>query len=311
MRAGTLGSDPSMSELLQHVMNGIALGAVYALVALGYTMVFGVLKLINFAHGDVFMVGAYFGYYLANAMGFGVHPSVMGALITTTLAMLGAAVLGMAIERFAYRPLRRAPRINALITAIGVSMLLQYSGQIIFGADPKFFPQMLPEVDLALPLDIVFSSVQIVVLVAAIGLMVALDFTVQKTRFGLALRALSQDFEAAALMGIPVGRTIAMTFALSAALAAAAGVLVGLTYPKIDPLMGNMIGMKAFVAAVLGGIGHIRGAALGGMMLGLGEEMMTGYGSSTYRDAIAFVTLIVVLLVRPAGLFGKYEVEKV
>ncbi len=300
-----------MSEFIQHILNGVALGAVYALIALGYTMVFGVLKLINFAHGDVFMVGAYLGYYIAHALGIAERASVPGAIATTTLSMLFAALLGVMIERFAYRPLRRAPRINALITAIGVSMLLQYSGQLVFGADPKFFPQMLPSIELSLPLDIVFSSVQLIVLVAALGLMLGLDFVVQRTRFGLALRALSQDFEAASLMGIPVNRTIAVTFAVSAGLAAAAGVLVGLTYPKIDPLMGNLNGMKAFVAAVLGGIGHIRGAALGGLMLGLGEEMMTGYGSSTYRDAIAFVTLIAVLLVRPAGLFGKYEVEKV
>lgn len=300
-----------MSEFIQHLNNGIALGSVYALIALGYTMVYGVLKLINFAHGDVFMVGAYFGYFLGNRLGLNENPSVLGALGTTLVAMLGAAVVGMLIERFAYRPLRRAARINALITAIGVSMLLQYGGQIVFGADPKFFPQMLPSAELHLPLDVIVTSAQLVVLVAAIALMLALDFVIQRTRYGLALRALSQDFEAAALMGIPVNRTIAITFAVSAALASAAGVLVGLTYPKIDPLMGNLNGMKAFVAAVLGGIGHIRGAAVGGLMLGLGEEMMTGYGSSTYRDAIAFVTLILVLLVRPAGLFGKYEVEKV
>ncbi|MCC6810190.1 MAG: branched-chain amino acid ABC transporter permease [Deltaproteobacteria bacterium] len=300
-----------MSELIQHLLNGVALGAVYALIALGYTMVFGVLKLINFAHGDVFMVGAYFGYYMGNALGLNEHPSVGGAVLTTTVAMLGAAALGTTIERLAYRPLRKAPRINALITAIGVSMLLQYTGQIVFGADPKFYPQMLPSVDIALPLELVLSSVQLIVLVAAVALMVGLDFMVRRTKYGLALRALSQDFEAAALMGIPVNRTIAITFAVSAALAAAAGVLVGVSYPKIDPLMGNLNGMKAFVAAVLGGIGHIRGAAIGGLFLGLCEEMMTGYGSSTYRDAIAFVVLIIVLLVRPAGLFGKYEVEKV
>jgi branched-chain amino acid transport system permease protein len=300
-----------LSELVQHLLNGVALGAVYALIALGYTMVFGVLKLINFAHGDVFMVGAYLGYYAGNALGLNDRPSVFGAIAVTTASMLGAALLGTLIERFAYRPLRKAPRINALITAIGVSMLLQYSGQIVFGADPKFFPQMLPSTELSLPMELVLSSVQLIVLIAAIALMVGLDFVVRRTKFGLALRALSQDFEAASLMGIPVNRTIAVTFAVSAALAAAAGVLVGLTYPKIDPLMGNLNGMKAFVAAVLGGIGHIRGAAVGGLFLGLCEEIMTGYGSSTYRDAIAFVVLILVLLVRPAGLFGKYEVEKV
>ena len=283
----------------------------YALIALGYTMVFGVLKLINFAHGDVFMVGAYLGYYMGNALGLNEKPSAVGALAVTGGAMLGAALLGAAIERFAYRPLRKAPRINALITAIGMSMLLQYSGQIIFGADPKFYPQMLPSFEINLPMDLVLSSVQLIVFIAAILLMVGLDFLVRRTKYGLALRALSQDFEAASLMGIPVNRTIALTFAVSAALAAAAGVLVGVTYPKIDPLMGNLNGMKAFVAAVVGGIGHIRGAAIGGLFLGLCEEMMTGYGSSTYRDAIAFVVLIVVLLVRPAGLFGKYEVEKV
>jgi branched-chain amino acid transport system permease protein len=300
-----------MSEFLQHLLNGVALGSVYALVALGYTMVFGVLKLINFAHGDVFMVGAYIAYYMGRYFGFGENPSVLGAFVTLLASMLGAAALGAVIERFAYRPLRRAPRINALITAIGVSMLLQYTGQLVFGPDPKFFPQVLPSFDLHLPFDLVVSSVQLVVLGAAFALMFLLDFVVRKTKFGLALRALSQDFEAAALMGIPVNRTIAMTFAVSAGLAAAAGMMVGLTYPKIEPLMGNLSGMKAFVAAVLGGIGHIRGAALGGLLLGLGEEFVTGYGSSTYRDAIAFVVLIAVLLIKPAGLFGKNEVEKV
>ncbi len=301
----------NVSELPQHLLNGIALGAVYALIALGYTMVFGVLKLINFAHGDVFMVGAYLAYYVARAFGFTEHPTVLGALVTLLIASAGAALLGVVIERFAYRPLRRAPRINALITAIGVSMLLQYTGQLVFGPDPKFFASVLPESELTLPFGLVMSSVQLIVLIAAFALMWALDFIVQKTRFGLALRALSQDFDAAALMGIPVNRTISITFAVSAALAAAAGLMVGLTYPKIDPLMGNLSGLKAFVAAVLGGIGNIRGAALGGLILGLSEELMAGYGSSTYRDALAFVILIVILLVKPSGLFGKNEVEKV
>jgi len=300
-----------VSEFLQHVLNGVSLGAIYALIALGYTMVFGVLKLINFAHGDVFMVGAYIAYYVARAFGFAQHPTIGGALLTLIIAMAGAAVLGVVIERFAYRPLRRAARINALITAIGVSMLLQYSGQIVFGPDPKFFPQVLPGREITMPFDLTLSSVQLVVLFLAFALMVALDFIVRKTKFGLALRALSQDFEAASLMGVPVNRTISITFAVSAALAAAAGVMVGLTYPKIDPLMGNLSGLKAFVAAVLGGIGNIRGAALGGLILGLCEEMMAGYGSSAYRDALAFVLLIGILLVRPAGLFGKNEVEKV
>jgi len=284
---------------------------VYALIALGYTMVFGVLKLINFAHGDVFMVGAYLSYYCARYLGFDRHPSIIGAIFTLLFAMTGAAILGVLIERLAYRPLRKAPRINALITAIGVSMLLQYSGQLIFGPDPKFFPPLLPDRQIQLPFDLVVSSVQLVVLAFALLLMLALNLLVQRTKFGLALRALSQDFEAAALMGIPVNRTISITFAVSAALAAAAGLMVGLTYPKIDPLMGNLSGLKAFIAAVFGGIGNVKGAAVGGLLLGLGEELMTGYGSSTYRDALAFVLLILVLFVRPAGLFGKQEIEKV
>jgi len=300
-----------MAEFLQHLINGFTLGSVYALIALGYTMVFGVLKLINFAHGDVFMVGAYLGFYIGRLCGFSNTPSFVGAFCTMILSMLGAALLGVFIERFAYRPLRGSPRINALITAIGVSMLLQYSGQLIFGPNPQKFPELLPEIQIHLPLDLVISVEQLIVLLASLGLMIILNFIVKKTQFGLALRALSQDFEAASLMGIPVDRTIALTFAMSAALAAAAGVLVGLAYPKIEPLMGNLSGMKAFVAAVLGGIGHIPGAALGGVLLGLGEEMISGYGSSIYRDALAFVVLIVVLLLRPSGLFGKNEVEKV
>jgi branched-chain amino acid transport system permease protein len=274
-------------------------------------MVFGVLKLINFAHGDVFMVGAYMAYYFAHKTGIVDHPSVPGALATLFFAMCACAVLGVLMERLAYRPLRRAPRINALITAIGLSMLLQYGGQVVFGPDPKFFPQLLPDVVMHLPPDLEISLVQLIVLGAAVLFMIGLDFIVQRTKFGLSMRALSQDFDAAALMGIPVNASVARTFALSASLAAAAGVIVGLTYPKIDPLMGNISGIKAFVAAVLGGIGNVRGAAVGGLLLGLGEEMMTGYGSSTYRDALAFVVLILVLIVRPAGLFGKYEVEKV
>lgn len=300
-----------LSGFLQHLLNGIGLGAVYALVALGYTIIFGVLKLINFAHGDVFMVGAYVGYFFAKLLGISDRMSPGMALLTLLVSMLVSALLGVTIERLAYRPLRRAPRINALITAIGVSMLLQYGGQIVFGPDHRSYPTVDITSHLDLPMGLIFSGVELLVLLLAFSLMLLLLFIIKRTKFGLALRALSEDFSAAALMGVPVNRTIVMTFALSAALAAAAGMMVGMNYRKIEPLMGNLWGLKAFVAAVLGGIGQIHGAALGGLLLGMGEEMVTGYGSSNYRDALAFVVLIVVLLVRPQGLFGKNEVEKV
>jgi branched-chain amino acid transport system permease protein len=302
-----------LENFLQQLLNGVTWGGIYALIALGYTMVYGVLRLINFAHGDVYMVGAMTGYYAAHALGFAAQPSLAGLLVTLAAAMLACGALGAVIERVAYRPLRLrgAGRLAPLITAIGVSLLLENAGQLVFGADPKFFPALLESRELVRIGGIALSNVQAVVLVTALALMAALEFVVMRTRFGRAMRAVSFDGQAAALMGVPVDRVVMGTFVLGSALAAAAGILVGLSNPKIDPLMGIMPGIKAFVAAVLGGIGNIPGAMVGGLLLGVVETLVSGYLSSTYRDAIAFVVLIAILLYRPTGLFGTPQTEKV
>jgi branched-chain amino acid transport system permease protein len=302
-----------LENFLQQLLNGVTWGGIYALIALGYTMVYGVLKLINFAHGDVYMVGAMTGYYVAHALGFAGHPSALGLVVTLAAAMLACGLLGALIERVAYRPLRlrRAGRLAPLITAIGVSLLLENAGQLVFGADPKFFPQLLESRELVRVGGVAISNIQAAVLGTALTLMAGLELVVMRTRFGRAMRAVSYDGPAAALMGVPVDRVILGTFVLGSALAAAAGILVGLSNPKIEPLMGVMPGIKAFVAAVLGGIGHIPGAMVGGILLGVVETLVSGYLSSTYRDAIAFVVLIAILLYRPTGLFGAPQTEKV
>ena len=300
-----------MGDLLQQLVNGIAWGGIYALIALGYTMVYGVLKLINFAHGEVYMVGAMTGYYAAHAFGVADAPSLGGLVLTLAASMTVCGLLAALIERVAYRPLRNAPRLAPLITAIGVSLLLQNLGQIVFGADPKFFPSLIESRDVLALGTLSISNVQVTVLGTALVLMAALQLVVTRTRFGRAIRAVSFDAPAAALMGVPVDRVILGTFVTGAMLAGAAGVLVGLTNPKIDPLMGVLPGLKAFVAAVLGGIGNIPGAMVGGLLLGVIETLVSGYLSSTYRDAIAFVLLILILLYKPTGLFGVTQTEKV
>ena len=292
-------------------MNGVAWGGIYALIALGYTMVYGVLKLINFAHGEVYMVGAMTGYYAAHWFGVADSPSIGGLVLTLGASMAACALLAALIERVAYRPLRSAPRLAPLITAIGVSLLLQNLGQIVFGADPKFFPTLVASRNVLQMGGLSISNVQLIVLGTALALMAGLELVVMRTRFGRAIRAVSFDAPAAALMGVPVDRVILGTFVVGAMLAAAAGVLVGLTNPKIEPLMGVLPGLKAFVAAVLGGIGNIPGAMVGGVLLGVIETLVSGYLSSTYRDAIAFVLLIVILLYKPTGLFGVSQTEKV
>jgi len=290
-------------------MNGLSLGSIYALIALGYTMVYGVLRLINFAHGDVYMVGAYTGYYLSRKLK-GDEPSLLAALLVMLGAMLACALLGVIIERFAYRPVRRASRLSLLITAIGVSLFLENAAQLLFGADPKFFPSLAPRTDFILG-GVRITSEQLTVIGVSVLLMLALRFFILKTRTGKAMRAVSFNQDAAKLMGISTDRIIAITFALGSALAAAAGVLIGMQIPKIDPLMGILYGLKAFVAAVLGGIGNIPGAVVGGLLIGNSEVMVVGYLSSTYRDAIAFAILILVLLLRPQGIFGRVQKEKV
>jgi len=300
-----------VTEFLQQLVNGVTWGSVYALIALGYTMVYGILRLINFAHGDVYMLGAFIGLYASNALHAGEQPSPLKAVVVLLASMIACAGIGMLIERLAYKPVRRSPRLSALITAIGVSLLLENGGALVFGADPKFFPQLIPSRNISLGMGVTLSNQQLIVLVVSIVLMVALRLLVTRTRVGKAMQAVSHNHTAAALMGISVDRIITFTFAIGSALAAAAGVLVALQTPKIEPYMGIMPGLKAFVAAVLGGIGNIPGAVVGGLVMGVAEVMVTGYLSSTYRDAIAFVLLIVILLVRPAGIFGKAVAEKV
>ena len=298
-----------MTTFLQQLVNGLSLGSIYALIALGYTMVYGVLRLINFAHGDVYMVGAYAGYYLSRKLA-GKEPSIVSAVLVMVGAMLVCAVLGLIIERFAYRPVRRASRLTLLITAIGVSLFIENAGQLVFGPDPKFFPSLAPHGDFMIA-GVRLTSEQLTVIGISFLLMVGLRFFIQKTRTGKAMRAVSFNLDASKLMGISTDRIIAITFALGSALAAAGGVLIGMQIPKIDPLMGIIYGLKAFVAAVLGGIGNIPGAVLGGLLIGTSEVMVVGYLSSTYRDAIAFGILILVLLLRPQGILGRVQKEKV
>jgi branched-chain amino acid transport system permease protein len=301
-----------MILFLQQLINGLALGSILALIALGYTMVYGVLRFINFAHGDVFMLGAFAGYYLAPIVQKVLPlPSFTGGLLVLLLAMVICALVGIIIEKLAYKPLRQRPKLTVLITAIGVSLLLEYSGQRIFGADPKVFPDLISDVPIANLGSLSLSSNQVIVLAVTLFLLVALRFIVMKTRIGTAMRALSFNPDAAALMGININVVISFTFGLGSALAAAAGILYALNYPSIDPLMGILPGLKAFVAAVLGGIGNIPGAALGGLIIGVVETFVAGSAASNYKDAIAFGILILILLFKPSGLLGKAQVEKV
>ena len=298
-----------MTTFLQQLVNGLSLGSIYALIALGYTMVYGVLRLINFAHGDVYMVGAYVGYYLSRRLR-GDQPSIVSALLVMFGSMIACALLGMLIERLAYRPVRREARLTLLITAIGVSLFIENVAQLVFGPDPKFFPSLAPRADF-LVAGVRLTSEQITVIVVSFLLMLLLRFFILKTRTGKAMRAVSFSLDASRLMGISTDRIIAITFALGSALAAAAGVLIGMQIPKIDPLMGILYGLKAFVAAVLGGIGSVPGAVLGGLLIGTSEVLVVGYLSSTFRDAIAFGILILVLILRPQGLLGRVHKEKV
>jgi branched-chain amino acid transport system permease protein len=300
-----------LDQLVQQLVNGLAWGSIYALIALGYTMVYGVLRLINFAHGDVYMVGAMTAYYVAHALGFASAPSIAGFVVVLITSMMLCALLGATIELVAYRRLRNRPRSTMLITAIGVSMLLEFGGQRVFGPDPKFFPQLIQSESIFASGAVVLTNIDVLVIVLSLVLMIALRWIVLHTRIGMALRAVSFNVDTAALMGINVNTVITMTFMLGSALAAAAGTMVGLRNPKIEPLMGLLPGIKAFVAAVLGGIGNFPGAVAGGLLMGVTETLVAAYLSSTYRDAVAFVILIAVLLVRPAGLFGSVTVEKV
>lgn len=292
-----------IEQLGQQLINGLSLGSIYALIALGYTMVYGIIRLINFAHGDIYMVGAYIGFFVTTALKVSFIPALL-------LAMFGTGALGMLIERMAYRPLRDAAKIAVLITAIGVSLFLEYTGMLLVSPQPRTFPEIFPS-EVYHFMGLVINNQQVVILVVSILLMVILTYIVQYTKVGKAMRAVSFDNDAARLMGIDVDRTVSFTFGIGSALAGAAGVLVGVYYNSIDPLMGIMPGLKAFVAAVLGGIGIIPGAMLGGLILGVIEALVSGFLSSTFRDAAAFGILIIILLIKPSGLLGKNVREKV
>lgn len=303
-----------MSDFLQHLFNGVTTGCILALIALGYTMVYGVLKLINFAHSDVFMVGAFMGYYGAHSLGLGggadrFDPLRVGLIFLFSMAACG--LLGFLNEKIAYRPLRHSNRITSLITAIGVSFFLEFGGQMVFSANYRSFPEIIPKARLSF-LGIEATNYPVIILVTAVALMAALSYIVYFTRFGRAMRAVSYSFETASLMGIPTDRVVSVTFVIGSTLAAAGGVLYALNYGEINPLMGVMPGLKSFVAAVLGGIGIVPGAMLGGLLIGLCDEFVVYFGlPSSYQSAITFTILILVLLFRPAGLLGKHEPEKV
>ncbi|MEQ8201092.1 MAG: branched-chain amino acid ABC transporter permease [Syntrophomonadaceae bacterium] len=293
-----------MQELIQQLVNGLSLGAIYALIALGYTMVYGIIKLINFAHGDVMMVGGFVGFFSVTLLGTNIAVAML-------LAMAICALLGIIIEKVAYRPLRNSSRIASLITAIGVSLLLEYLTIFLIGPNQKVFPETAFTVKAYNIGGLSILNKDVFVFVSAVILMLVLQYIIKYTKTGKAMRAVSLDNEAAILMGISVDKTISMTFAIGSALAAAAGVMVGVYYSTINPLMGIVPGLKAFVAAVLGGIGIIPGAMVGGFVMGLLETMVSGYGNSLYRDAVSFGVLILILLVKPTGLFGKDTGEKV
>ncbi|GIV15472.1 MAG: branched-chain amino acid ABC transporter permease [Armatimonadota bacterium] len=300
-----------MEVYLQQLINGVQYGSIYALIAVGYTMVYGVLRLINFAHGDIYMLGAFVAYYVVTGLALHQHPSVGNFLFVLIVSMAVCALAGVLIERLAYRPIRNAPRLTALITAIGVSLLLENGGIVVFGADPKYIPTVLQN-SVAPRGGLYISHGQVIMLAASVLFMLILRFIVMNTRFGRAVRAISYDIDAARLMGIDVDRAITLTFALGSALAGAAGMMVAtFTSVKITPLFGLLPGVKAFVAAVLGGIGNIPGAVLGGILMGVIEAFVGGSALTTYRDAIAFMILIIVLLLRPGGILGKTVVEKV
>lgn len=295
------------SMFLQQLINGLSLGSIYALIALGYTMVYGIVKLINFAHGDVMMMGAYAGYFVLRAMG----ATVPGMACAFLAAMVFCALLSLVIERFAYRPLRNAPRLNSLITAIAVELILQNVMRVLpfVGPDPRQYPTMAIK-NFAFG-AVSISNLQLIVIVSSAVLMLVLNFIVNYTKTGKAMQAVSYDMGAASLMGISVNKTIAITFVIGSVLAGAGGVLYATAYPQIDPVMGYMPGLKAFIAAVLGGIGSIPGAMVGGVILGIAETLTKGFLSSQFADAISFSILIIILLVKPAGLFGKKTVVKV
>ncbi|UNL60942.1 branched-chain amino acid ABC transporter permease [Limosilactobacillus mucosae] len=292
-----------MQIFMQQLINGLSLGSIYALLALGYTMIYGIIKIIHFAHGDVYMLGAFFGYYTINFW----HFNFIMALLSS---MIFCAIIGMLIEFIAYRPLRGSSRITVLITAIGVSYFLENGMSFLFSGDTRDFPQVIKQVNYEW-FGIRVSNVQLLIFATTIILMIILQLIVKKTKMGRAMRAAAADPVAAELMGININGTISFVFAIGSAMAGAAGVLIGLYYNSIEPTMGLTPGIKAFVAAVVGGVGSIPGAAVGAVIIGCLESLMQAIGFSAFKDAAVYVVLIIVLLFLPAGLFGNKQPEKV
>ena len=291
-----------MTYVFQQALNGLQLGSIYALIALGYTMVYGILTMINFAHGDLFMVGAFLCFVLAALLGLSFIPTLL-------FTMFGVACIGVLIERAAYKPLRQAPRVSAIITALGVGLFLE-NFTLALSPYPKQIPQFLPNVTWNIG-DISLSALQVCIIALSILLMLILDLVVRRTMIGMAMRAISWDKFVAPLVGVPVNFVISVTFAIGTSLAGAAGVMYGLAYPVIDPYMGIMVGWKAFISAVVGGIGNIRGAMIGGYILGMLEILVVVVFPSTYRDLVSFTLLLVLLIFRPYGILGKPVSQKV
>jgi len=305
-----------LTLLPQTLVNGLTLGSVYALIALGYSMVYGILKLLNFAHGDIYMIGAYLGYgvfLMAFAEQGALIPTAAIILLMLIVAMLGAGVISIIVERFAYRPLRNAPRIAPLISALGVSFILQNVVQITVSPRPLSYGsgKLIPTSAIFELGELRIHASRLLVIGITLVLMLALTYFVRQTRLGRAMRAVATDIDAAAIMGVDVNQVIMMTFFIGAVLAGGAGVLVGIVFLSIRHTMGFLAGLKGFTAAVVGGIGSIPGAALGGLLLGMAESFTTVYLSATFKDVVAFVLLVLVLLIRPSGLMGKPLLQKV
>ena len=305
-----------MSFFLQELVNGITTGALYSLVALGFSMVYGVLKLLNFAHGDVYMIGAYIGFFVIQWFGGAAHVSIPVPLLLAIMFLLAAGVtggLGVAIERFAYRPLRDAPRIAPLITAIGISFFLENAVLLLFGTQYRIYntPEFISLSSGIRIGSVTIDTVQIMVVVLSLALMAGLQLLVNRTKWGKQVRAVAADREAAEMLGINVNFTISMTFFLGSALAGVAGVMGGLLFNQVTNTIGFIVGLKAFTAAVVGGIGSLPGAMLGGLLIGLAESFTIGYISSTYSNLLVFALLIIVMLVRPSGLLGRAQLQKV
>lgn len=293
-----------MKEFLQQLINGLSLGSIYALIALGYTMVYGIINLINFAHGDIYMLGAYIGFAVTTFLHVGFIPAIL-------FSMVSCALIGIIVEKVAYRPIRNSTRIAALITAIAVSLFIEYGTMYFVKAETRTYPPVLENRSINLFNGVILNTSDIYIIAITVVLTIILQYVIYRTKMGKAMRAVAMDKEAAEYMGVSIDNTISFTFAIGSALAGVAGVLVGVYYNSINPLMGIVPGLKAFIAAVIGGIGLIPGAVLGGYFLGMTETMVSAYGGSLYKDGVAFAILIIMLIIKPNGLLGKNTREKV